>query len=256
MWVGVWVRDPATRAPPGCSWPPVVAARLLVLLPESSSSPSSYNAETWSLSSCGRGLEAGVEVEVAGLAAAGSRWNSDEWPKKPFDMYPEDCLRLLQTSTTCLVSHGHGNVAAAVQSTGNPYCEGRLYQGRVSCNRSTRNTVVIGYGLPAGDERSGASLQTQDEADQSDQLPWRAGLWHVPEGDRLNCRRIQYVKRSWSSGTRIALSVEEGFCGLAWGLMGERSEWSWGRKEGERWAPSFEASDGGGGSNRGRPLNS
>ena len=32
----------------------------------------------------------------------GLRWKGDEWPKKPFDMYPEQCLRLLQTSTTCL----------------------------------------------------------------------------------------------------------------------------------------------------------
>jgi hypothetical protein len=86
------------RAPLGCSWSPVVAARLLGLLSGLLSSPSSYNAETWSSSLCGRGLGAALVAEDG----VGSRWKGDEWPKKPFDMYPEQCLRLLQTSTTCL----------------------------------------------------------------------------------------------------------------------------------------------------------
>ena len=114
----VWVRDrdPATRAPPGCSLAPVVA-RLLGLLSESLSSPSSYSTETWSTSVCGRGLGA-----VAGdVVAAESRWKRDEWPKKPFDMYPEHCLRLLQTSTSCLpgaLLSPHERIL---------YCSGRLY---------------------------------------------------------------------------------------------------------------------------------
>lgn len=134
-----------------------------------------------------------------------------------------------------------------VQSIDIPYCEGRLCKGSVWRNWPTINTAD----RVSGDERSGDSLQTQDEADQSDQLPRRVGLWAVPEGDRLNRRPIQYVKRSWSGGTRIALSVEEGFCGLAWGLMGRGSEWLWAERRGRELGAVIRGfSGGGGGSNR------